>query len=93
MNEIERYEIKKMKIKEIMKTMTDEEKLMYELERPSAMNVDDVGKSITKLIEKYGSTKKMSEQLGIAEDWLNYYVQHLSLNKPAPAIEEKKKGK
>jgi len=65
-----------------------EESLVDELERV-AVDTNDTGKAIIKLVEYYGSINKVSQELGVAEDWLNYYIQHLSLNEPAPAIEDK----
>jgi len=82
------YEEKKRKILDITNSFSEEEKLRWELER-APLEVNDVGKGITKLMEKYGSVNKVAQELGVSEDWLNYYVQHLSLNEPAPAIEEK----
>jgi hypothetical protein len=48
---------------------------------------NDIGQAIQKLIAYYGSVNKVSQELGIAEDWLNYYIQHLNLNEPANAQE------
>lgn len=48
---------------------------------------NDIGNAVQKLIAYYGSVNKVSQELGIAEDWLNYYVQHLNLNDPAKAQE------
>lgn len=48
---------------------------------------NDIGQAIQKLIQYYGSVNKVSQELGIAEDWLNYYIQHLNLNDPAKAQE------
>jgi ParB/RepB/Spo0J family partition protein len=67
---------------------TTEESLLDELERV-AVDTNDTGTAIVKLVEYYGSINKVSQELGVAEDWLNYYLSHLSLNEPAPAIEAK----
>lgn len=52
-----------------------------------ATEANDIGKAIEKMVAYYSSVNKVSQQLGIAEDWLNYYIQHLSLNDPAKATE------
>jgi hypothetical protein len=48
---------------------------------------NDIGKAVQGMVKYYGSVNKVSQRLGIAEDWLNYYIQHLNLNDPAKAQE------
>jgi ParB/RepB/Spo0J family partition protein len=75
-------------VKEIEKPLeVTKESLVDELERV-AVEANDTGKAILKLVEKFGSVNKVAQELGVSEDWLNYYIQHLSLNEPAPAFEE-----
>lgn len=63
------------------------ESLVDELERV-AVEANDTGKAVLKLIEKFGSVNKVAQELGVSEDWLNYYIQHLSLNEPAKTVEQ-----
>jgi hypothetical protein len=83
-----KYKEKKKRILEITGSFSEEERLRWELER-IGIGTNNIGKVIGKLLEKYGSVNKVAQELGVSEDWLNYYIQHLPLNEPAPAIEEK----
>lgn len=75
-------------VKEMTEAEAIEESLLDELMRV-AVEPNDTGNAILKLIEHYGSLGKVATELGIEEDWLGYYVQHLSLNPPAPVYEAK----
>jgi len=63
-----------------------QESLLDELMRV-AVDQNDTGEAILKLIDHYGDLAKVAEILGVNQDWLEFYVQHLNLNKPAPALE------
>lgn len=68
------------------KTEGVEECVVDELLR-CGTEANDIGKAFQILIQTYGSVNKVSQELGIAEDWINYYIQHLNLNDPAKAQE------
>lgn len=86
----EGFQIKELPcvVKEIEKPLeVTKESLVDELERV-AVEANDTGKAVLKLVEMFGSVNKVAQELGVSEDWLNYYIQHLNLNEPAKTQEE-----
>lgn len=79
------YEDKRKRIREIINSFSEEEKLRWAFDTP-CMEANDIGKAILKMKEKCGSVKEVAQELGVAEDWLNYYIQHLNLNEPAKPV-------
>jgi ParB family chromosome partitioning protein len=76
-----------VKVREVVgKPEGIEECLTDELLR-CGTEANDIGRAVQKMVAYYSSVNKVSQQLGVAEDWLNYYLQHLNLNEPAKAQE------
>lgn len=86
----EGFQIKELPcvVKEVEKPLeVTKESLVDELERV-AVEANDTGKAVLKLVEMFGSVNKVAQELGVSEDWLNYYIQHLNLNEPAKTQEQ-----
>jgi hypothetical protein len=81
------YAQKRKKILEIMSSFDEEEQLRWYLEPEEDLlgikhiAPDYIGKTILKLTKKYGSVNKAAQKLGVSEDWLQYYLQHIKLSK------------
>lgn len=75
-------------VKEVEKPLEiTKESLVDELERV-AVEANDTGKAVLKLIEMFGSVNKVAQELGVSEDWLNYYIQHLNYNAPSKTVDQ-----
>jgi len=68
---------KPLEIKKIEKELMD-----YFTPRLPELEPNEIGRKILILIEYYKTIEKTAEALGVVEDWLGYYVGHLSLNPP-----------
>lgn len=83
-------------IKEGSEVEAVEESLLDELTRV-IIEKKDTGNAILKLVQHYGDLGKVSQMLGVPEDWLSFYIRELSLNPPAkvfePVKEERKIAK
>jgi hypothetical protein len=70
-----------------MSSFDEEEQLRWYLEPEEDLlgikhiAPDYIGKIILKLTKKYGSVNKVAQKLGVSEDWLQYYLQHIKLSK------------
>lgn len=70
------YEEKKKKILDIMKSFTHEERILWNID---GNYNQDITKDIVEVV-RLGGVNKVAHDLGISEDWLNYYIQHQALN-------------